>query len=237
MTLGHGDDATCLLDVPTHKTGGSYTKPVDPLVGKAFAVWEAQRKPQPLFIDRKTGERVALVFAWRGRSLATQYFNKTMIPLLCRKAGVPQADARGRITSHRARATIASQLYNAKEPMTLSELQAWLGHRSPETTQHYGASRPRRCQRPTTTLAISLGTCARSRYSSIETRSTAAPRQQAPHGNTSTLVTVCAPTAFSSSVHIAWRARVATSTFQKVRPKSSCWRRRGTCSGCSPRSN
>ena len=110
MTLGHGDDATCLLDVPTHKTGGSYTKPVDPLVGKALVAWEAQLKPQPLFIDRKTGERVALVFALRGRSLATQYFNKTMIPLLCRKAGVPQADARGRITSHRARATIASQL-------------------------------------------------------------------------------------------------------------------------------
>jgi integrase len=49
---------------------------------------------------------------------------------------------RGRITSHRARATIASQLYNAKEPMTLFELQAWLGHRSPETTQHYAQITP-----------------------------------------------------------------------------------------------
>jgi hypothetical protein len=51
-------------------------------------------------------------------------------------------DARGRITSHRARATIASQLYNAKEPMTLFELQAWLGHRSPETTQYYARITP-----------------------------------------------------------------------------------------------
>ena len=49
---------------------------------------------------------------------------------------------RGHITSHRARATIASQLYNAKEPMTLFELQAWLGHRSPETTQHYAQITP-----------------------------------------------------------------------------------------------
>ena len=136
------EGATCLLDVPTHKTGGSYTKPVDPMVGEAFAAWELQRKPQPLFIDRKTSECVAILFAWRGRPLRTLYFNETLIPLLCRKAGIPFEDARGRITSHRARATIASQLYNAKEPMTLFELQAWLGHRSPETTQHYARITP-----------------------------------------------------------------------------------------------
>ncbi len=77
-----------------------------------------------------------MLFCLRGRAVPTRYFNETLIPLLCHKAGVPLADARGRITSHRARATIASQLYNAKEPMTLFELQAWLGHRSPEATQH-----------------------------------------------------------------------------------------------------
>jgi hypothetical protein len=38
--------------------------------------------------------------------------------------------------SHRTRSTIASQLYNAKEPMTLFELQAWLGHRSPLRPRH-----------------------------------------------------------------------------------------------------
>jgi integrase len=141
---GHraGDDATCLLDVPIHKTGTSYTKPVDPLLGEAIGAWEALRPEQPLAIDRKTGERVAILFCFRGRPFQTRYFNKTLIPLLCRKAGLPLEDARGRITSHRARATIASQLYNAKEPMTLFELQVWLGHRSPETTQHYARITP-----------------------------------------------------------------------------------------------
>ena len=62
--------------------------------------------------------------------------------MLCRKAGVPAADVRGNITSHRARSTIASQLYNAKEPMTLFELQAWLGHRSPQSTQFYAKITP-----------------------------------------------------------------------------------------------
>ena len=74
--------------------------------------------------------------------MAKTYINATVIPMLCRKAGVSPSDVRGRITSHRARATIASQLYNAKEPMTLFELQAWLGHRSPETTQHYAQITP-----------------------------------------------------------------------------------------------
>lgn len=119
-----GDEATCLLDVPTHKTGTSFTKPVDPLVGDAIAAWERRRPDQPLITDRKTGERVAMLSCFRGRSLHTGYFNDTLTPILCRKAGLPLEDSRGRITSHRARATIASQLYNAKEPMTLFELQA-----------------------------------------------------------------------------------------------------------------
>lgn len=129
--------ATCLLDIPVHKTGESYTKPVDPLVGQAIAAWQAERPQQPLQVDPKTGEQVALLFCFRGRPLTGRYLNRTVIPMLCRKASVPLHDARGRITTHRARATIATQLYNAKEPMTLFELQAWLGHRSPATTQHY----------------------------------------------------------------------------------------------------
>lgn len=64
--------------------------------------------------------------------------------MLCRKAGVPGEDARGAITSHRARSTIASQLYNAREPLDLSELQAWLGHRSPASTRHYTKISPTR---------------------------------------------------------------------------------------------
>ena len=39
---------------------------------------------------------------------------------------------------------IATQLYNAKEPMSLFELQEWLGHRSPESTRHYARITPTR---------------------------------------------------------------------------------------------
>jgi len=132
----------CLLDVPIHKTGRAFTKPVDPLVAEAIAIWEAVRPAQPNLIDRKTGESVQLLFCYRAKPLAKTYLNASLIPMLCRRAGVPEADARGSISSHRARSTIASQLFNAREPMTLFELQAWLGHLSPATTQHYVAHSP-----------------------------------------------------------------------------------------------
>jgi integrase len=135
-------DAVCLLDIPTHKTGTAFTKPVDPLLGQAIEAWEAVRPQQPTMLDRKIGEHAHFLFAFRARHVGKSYINAVIIPALCRKAGVPTADVRGNITSHRARSTIASQLYNAKEPMTLFELQAWLGHRSPASTQHYAKITP-----------------------------------------------------------------------------------------------
>ncbi len=135
-------DAACLLDVPVHKTGTAFTKPVDPIVGQAIEAWQALRPVQPPRPDRKTGELADLLFSVRAHPVAKNYINRTIIPALCAKAGVPPADVRGNITSHRARSTIASQLYNAKEPMTLFELQAWLGHRTPSSTQHYAKITP-----------------------------------------------------------------------------------------------
>lgn len=136
------EDAVCLLDVPVHKTGTAFTKPVDPLLGQAIEAWQRVRPSQPKTLDRKTAERADILFAVRAQPVARNYLNRTVIPALCTKAGVPPADVRGKITSHRARSTIASQLYNAKEPMTLFELQAWLGHRSPASTQHYAKISP-----------------------------------------------------------------------------------------------
>ena len=132
----------CLLDVPVNKTSTAFTKPVDPLVGDAIERWEAARPAHPKFADRKTGELVDLVFCFRGQMLSPNYINRVLVPLLCRKARVPREDVRGAITGHRARATIATQLYNAKDPMSLFELQAWLGHSSPHSTQHYAQITP-----------------------------------------------------------------------------------------------
>lgn len=131
------ETGVCLLDVPVNKTGPAFTKPVSAVVGQAIQLWEAERPSQPRRLDRKTAHWVDALFVYRGKAIGQAYLNESLIPLLCRKANVPLNDARGRITSHRARSTIASQLANAREPMSLLELQQWLGHHSPKSTQHY----------------------------------------------------------------------------------------------------
>ena len=135
-------ERVCLLDVPTNKTSSAFTKPVDRIVGDAIEAWQTVRPVQPKFPDHKTGQLVDMLLAYRGARMGEKYINRVLVPLLCRKAGVPGEDVRGQITSHRARATIATQLYNAKAPMTLFELQAWLGHSNPSSTQHYARITP-----------------------------------------------------------------------------------------------
>src|SRR5438270_9497986 len=112
------------------------------VVGEAITVRESNRPQQPVDVDLKTGEVVDYLFSYRGKRIGQTYLNDCLIPILCRKAGVPGSDTKGDITSHRARSTIATQLLNAKEPMTLSELQEWLGHNSPATTRSYARIRP-----------------------------------------------------------------------------------------------
>jgi integrase len=135
-------DAVCFLEVPVDKTGRAFTKPVDRLVGEAIAAWEKVRPAQSKLTDSKTGELVDFLFLDEMRRVSLRYLDSSIIPMSCRKAGIPINDVRGRITSHRARSTIASHLFNAKEPMTLFEPQEWLGHSSPEATQHYVKTTP-----------------------------------------------------------------------------------------------
>jgi Phage integrase family len=131
-------DATCFLDIPVNKTSTAYTKPVHPLVGKRINEWERIRpKEQLREIDVKTGEPAQFLFSYRGKRIWDGYINEALIPLLCRKAGIPEQDSRGQITSHRARATIASMLYNAKEPLSIFELKEYLGHKHISSTQSY----------------------------------------------------------------------------------------------------
>jgi hypothetical protein len=120
-----------------NKTSLAFTKSVDEMVGDAVRTWEAERPEQPPLLDEKTGELVHFLFMFRCRQIARNYVNKTLAPVLCRKAGIPTSDIRGKITTHRARPTIASQLFNVKEPMSLLELQKWLGHKWANSTQYY----------------------------------------------------------------------------------------------------
>lgn len=134
--------SVCLLDVPANKTSGAYTKPVHGAVRETIKAWQELRPAMHAVTDEKTGEVFQVLFGYRGRSMGSAILNRTLIPMLCRKAGVPDTDVRGPITSHRARSTIATQLYNAKEPMSLLALKEWLGHRCLASTQWYATVSP-----------------------------------------------------------------------------------------------
>jgi len=134
--------SVCLLEVPVNKTSGPYTKPVHRAVGEAIEEWQHVRPKANQIPDEKSGELVDYLFMYRGRPVGKYIVNRTIIPTLCKKAGVPEKDARGSITSHRARSTIASQLYTAKQPMSLFALKEWLGHRRLESTQWYAKVTP-----------------------------------------------------------------------------------------------
>ena len=130
--------AVCFLDVPVSKSMTAYSKPVHALVGQRIAAWEQIRPAaQRPALDAKTGETVRYLFAIREQRISRAYINDTLIPLLCRKAGIPEQDSRGQITSHRARATIASLLYNAPEPLSIYDLMQYLGHKEVRSTQYY----------------------------------------------------------------------------------------------------
>lgn len=136
-------DAICFLDIPVNKTSTAYTKPLHPFAGHQINEWERIRpKEQPKSIDHKTGESVPFLFSYRGSRISKSYITDYLIPILCRKGGIPLEDSRGRITSHRARATIASQLYNAKDPLSIFELKEYLGHKQLSSTQSYVAVDP-----------------------------------------------------------------------------------------------
>jgi integrase len=128
-----------LLAVPPNKLNPAYTKPVDSVVEQVVTAWQQVRPETAPREDPKTGERVHYLFQNGDQHIGKDFLSRALIPLLCRVAGVPDTDSLGRITPNRARHTVAYQLANGRDPMPLLELQAWLGHRNPNSTMHYTA--------------------------------------------------------------------------------------------------
>ena len=138
------EGSVCILEVPYSKTSPPFSKPVAGVVREAVLAWEAVRPEQPRRLDAKTGHLVDVLLSYKGHSVSAAYLNRSLIPMLCRKAGVPLDDSRGRITSHRGRSSAVTMLANARQGMSLVELMAWCGHRNPASTMHYLRVRPAR---------------------------------------------------------------------------------------------
>jgi integrase len=126
-----------MLRVPVNKTAGEFVKPVEAPLGDAVETWRLLRPRQAMLPDPITCRPTHFVFCFRGQRASTGFVNASVIPILLRKAGLPEDDTRGRITSHRGRATLATRLYNPSSGFASLEVMRWLGHTRLESGQHY----------------------------------------------------------------------------------------------------
>lgn len=133
-----------MLRVPVNKTRGEFVKPVEEPLALAVAAWEHVRPVQAKLFDRTAGRLTDHLFCYRGQPIGRSFLNDAIIPILLRKAGLPQHDTRGAITSHRGRATLATKLYNNASGLTSLEVMNWLGHTKLSSGQHYVELTPTR---------------------------------------------------------------------------------------------
>ncbi len=129
------------LQVPSGKYRGPFWVPIPSYTADAVEKWERQRPSgQPPLDDRKDKIAVDLLFCYRGRRMGEAWMNTRLIPLLCRKAQVPESDARGAITAHRGRSTTATLL--RKAGVSLDDISTFLGHTNSDTVRHYARVDP-----------------------------------------------------------------------------------------------
>jgi integrase len=120
----------CYLRIPINKMRGDFYVPIPAYVADAIEVWESVRPPNQMTrVDRKTHKPTQYLFQYRNDLMGEKFLNGSVIPLLCKLAGVSQTDVVGRITSHRARATTATWMH--KMGMAPADIGKLLGHTDP----------------------------------------------------------------------------------------------------------
>ena len=92
--------------------------------------------------DDRTGKKVRVLFQYRGKPAGSAILNRTVIPMLCARGGVPLEDRGGMIISQRGRASAVTALASLPQGMSLYELMQWTGHVMPQSTMHYIRIRP-----------------------------------------------------------------------------------------------
>ena len=104
--------------------------PIPAYIADTIEVWESLRPPnQEPLLDRKTHKPTHYLFQYRNEVMGKKFLNGSVIPLLCKLAGVNQTDVVGRLISHRARATTATWM--RKMGMAPSDIGHLLGHTDP----------------------------------------------------------------------------------------------------------
>ncbi len=132
----------CYVRVPVNKLQGEFWVPIPTYTADAIEAWERLRpKLQDARIDRKEHKLTDYLFLMRDQLMGRDFLNRSVIPLLCKAAGlvdeqgVPLRDAVGKITSHRARSTLATWLRS--NGLSLTYIAKLLGHTDLKTLPWY----------------------------------------------------------------------------------------------------
>jgi hypothetical protein len=121
---------------------GEFWAPIPAYTADAIEAWERLRpKLQDARVDRKENKPTDYLFLMRDQLMGRDFLNRSVIPLLCKVAGlvdehgVPLRDAVGKITSHRARSTLATWLRS--NGLSLTYIAKLLGHTDLKTLPWY----------------------------------------------------------------------------------------------------
>lgn len=125
------------LHIPSGKRNGPFWVWIPDYVADAIDAWKRER-PKNLrkLYDRKDRENVDYLFCYKDSRIGAKYINNSLIPVLCKKAGVDIEDTIGRITGHRARSTRLTLL--RIKGVSLEDLAEYAGHSNTRTLRkHY----------------------------------------------------------------------------------------------------
>jgi integrase len=125
------------LHIPSGKNRGPFWIWIPDYVADAIDAWKRER-PKNLrkIFDRKDREEVDYLFCSKDSRVGEKYINNSLIPVLCKKAGVDIEDTKGRITGHRARSTRLTLL--RINGVSLEDLAEYAGHADTRTLRkHY----------------------------------------------------------------------------------------------------
>jgi hypothetical protein len=110
-------------------------------VAEAINAWKQERPSQQRkLLDRKDREKVDFLFCYRERHTGVPFINNSVIPILCKRAGVSIEDAKGKITGHRGRSTRLTLLQ--RNGVSLDDLAEYAGHADTRTIRRYVRHHP-----------------------------------------------------------------------------------------------
>ncbi len=134
------------LQIPAGKNRGPFWIWLPDYTANAINAWKRERPPKPRkLLDRKDREEVDYLFCFQDLRVGTSFINGSVIPVLCKRAGVSIEDAKGNITGHRGRSARLTLL--RKNGVSLDDLAEYAGHGDTRTIRRYARQDPMQLHR------------------------------------------------------------------------------------------